>query len=109
VRVEVDGAFSGSKTRTSTVEIPPAASTTRVQLACIDRPLGPGRVTVVLEDEDEEDVEADVFWAPWPFVVSLLFLLLLLGALITTFLRGMLRRRDEADEDEGSTADRAPV
>lgn len=104
VRVEVDGAFSGRQRRTSTVEIPPSASTTRVELGCIDRPLGPGRVEVTLEDDEGEAVEEGVFWAPWPFLLSLLFLLLLIGALLTTFLRGLLRRRRR---EQRTTADRA--
>lgn len=91
---EVDGLLSGRTSRSTQVDLPPAASARRVELGCLARPLGPARVQVSVDGTDDQSLGDDVFWAPWPVYVSLLFLLLLIGALVTTFVRGLLRRRE---------------
>jgi len=96
VQVQSDGTFSGgSRSRDVMVDaIPPIASRV-VRLPCVKRPLGPGtlRVTADVPGGDAPVVSAHLLWLPLPVVLSLLFLLLLIGALVTTFVRDWLRRR----------------
>ena len=93
--VESDGWFRSSKSpRTALAPVPELTSRV-VQLPCVKRPIGPGRLKVTL-DAGDEITPAHLFWLPWPLLISLLLLLLLIGALLSTFLRGLLeRRRDE--------------
>ena len=99
LRVEVDGPLSSDQRKSRSFDVPPPASTRRVALPCTTRPLGPGQLDVLVEGvDDAPDASEDLFWAPWPFYVSLLLLLLIIGALLSTWLRGMLRRRRESAE-----------
>lgn len=71
-----------------------------VPLPCLTRPAGPGSVVVTLSSPKGNGREAiDYRWLPVPYVLALLFLLLLIGALVTTFVRGWLRRRKRAEEE----------
>lgn len=104
--VSTDGVLGGSSyDRRRAGAVLPGTSAD-VQLPCLKRPLGPGRLEVRLKTP-QGDVTRDFHatWLPWPFVVSLLLLLLLVLALLTTFLRGLLKRREE-EEDEDDSADR---
>jgi len=82
----------------------PGAQAT-VPLACISRPIGPGSLDVTLRSPKGDGGEAiDFRWLPLPFLIALLFLLVLLGALLATFLRGLRRRRAEPEPAVQATA-----
>jgi hypothetical protein len=99
-----DGWFSGSSTTTTLEPVAPGTSRV-VQLPCVKRPIGPGSLRVRVDDPQEEGyVGASLFWVPLVLWFSLLLLLLLIGALLTTFARGWLKR----DEDEDAPNDPPP-
>jgi hypothetical protein len=103
-RVTTKGWFgSGSSaTQSRTAALLPGV-TASVALRCIKRPFGPGSVHVVIASPKGGDSNAiDYVWLPMPLFISLLFLLLLIAALLTTFARGWLRRGDE----DGDAAER---
>lgn len=93
-RVTVDGLLGDSSYTEERVGAVLPDSSAEVQLPCIDRPVGPGRIVVELTSPRGGGRESATYtWAPWPFVLALLLLLLLIGALVTTFLRGFWRDR----------------
>jgi hypothetical protein len=97
--VRSDGLIGGqSYTRDRVGALLPGSSA-EVALPCVKRPIGPGRLDVALTSPKGggEDT-ASYTWLPWPFVLSFLLLLLLIAALVTTFLRGSLRRRSREPE-----------
>lgn len=109
VRVRTEGLFgsgtSYSKARSAAL-LPDAEAS--VALACIKRPIGPGHLRVDLTSPKGDGHQAaDYVWLPLSLFIALLFLLLMIGALLTTFVRGFLRRRD--DDEQGDAADRAAV
>ena len=76
--------------------------TASVPLPCIKRPIGPGSLRVDLASPKGNSNKAtDYVWVPTSLLIALLFLLLMIGALLTTFIRGILRRT-ENDEGEDS-------
>ncbi|MCU1673154.1 MAG: hypothetical protein JWN77_1267 [Frankiales bacterium] len=97
----------GSYRRDRSAAILPGAQAD-VRLPCLKRPIGPGSLDVTVRTPRGVRTEAvDFRWFPVPFVLALLFLLLLVGALVTTVARGLLRRR--AAQAEGASAERPPV
>jgi hypothetical protein len=109
VTVRTKGWFgSGSSySRTRSAALLPEA-TASVALPCIKRPIGPGSVRVELASPKGEGARAiDYVWLPTALLVALLFLLLMIGALLTTFVRGVLRRPDGAAGE--SSAVRPPA
>lgn len=92
--VTTDGLVGGASYRQERVGALLPDASAEVALPCVDRPLGPGRLKVELTSPKGGGSEsADYTWLPWPFLLSLLLLLLLAGALVTTFLKGVQRRR----------------
>lgn len=101
--VRTEGLLGGTSYRRERVGALLPEARADVRLPCLDRPLGPGRVSVELTSPRGGGRElAPYTWLPWPFFVSLLLLLLLIGALVTTFLRGMLRRRRRGEDDDAA-------
>ena len=100
VTVTTDGPFSGRSSAVTELDVPAAGTTRRVELACVDRPLGPGRVRVSVGDESELDKQ--VFWVPVSVFLSLLLLLLVICALLTTYLRGKRGRSGRSSSERPS-------
>lgn len=93
-RVTVEGVVGGSSYTQDRVGALLPGTAADVQLPCIERAVGPGRIVVELTSpRGGGSASVASTWAPWPFVLALLLLLLLTGALVTTFLRGLLRSR----------------
>jgi hypothetical protein len=93
-----DGWFSDSE-RSVTVDPVAPGTSKQVDLPCVRRPIGPGKLTV---RADDAYVGAQLFWIPLPLLISLLLLLLLIGALLTTFARGWLKQREGDDPPDAS-------
>jgi hypothetical protein len=73
--------------------------TAEVPLPCIKRPIGPGSLRVDLSSPKGDGNKAiDYLWVPTSLLVALLFLLLMIGALLTTFVRGLRRKTDDDDK-----------
>lgn len=109
VSVRTKGLFGGSSYETprGVGALLPGASAA-VALPCLERAFGPGHVDVELISPQGGGRDSQGYtWLPWPFVLSLLLLLLLVGALLTTFLRGIFRRRSDANEQESDEPARA--
>lgn len=76
-----------------------------VALPCIDRPIGPGRLTVEITSPTGTSMQAaDDTWLPWPYVLAALALLLLMLALLFLLLRGLQRGRREEQPDSAERA-----
>jgi hypothetical protein len=108
VTVTTNGWF-GSGTSYSRARSAPLlpGTTAAVPLTCIKRPIGPGSLHVKLASPKGDGAKAiDYLWVPTSLLVALLFLLLMIGALLTTFVRGIRRRAGDAAG--GDSAVRAP-
>ena len=97
VVVRSSGAFGGGSQAAPVVlpALPPLSATT-VQLPCVRRPYGPGRLSITAAPPGgvEQVVASSLFWLPLPLGLSLLLLLLLISALLTHLVRGARRDRD---------------
>ncbi len=104
VRVSVDGPLGGtSYKRTRTGAVLPGSSAT-VQLACLERPIGPSTLRVELTTpQGTVRDQSKGFYLPWPVVVALFLLLLLLAAVIATGVRGLLRKRETGPSAEAGS------
>lgn len=92
------GAGSAYTRRRSAALLPGAEA--EFAVPCIQRPVGPGSVTVTLDSPRGGGAKAiDYRWLPLPFLLALLLLLLLIAALVATFLRGLLKRRERDPSD----------
>jgi hypothetical protein len=100
--VTTDGLLGGTSYRKDRLGALLPGTRAEVALPCVARPLGVGRLEVELSSPKGGGAELDTYtWLPWPFLLSLLLLLLLIGALLTTFLRETFRRK-EREGDAGS-------
>lgn len=108
VVVTIDGPLGASSYRHERVGALLPDASAEVALPCLDRPLGVGRINVELTSPQGGGRESsDYTWLPWPFLVSLLLLFLVLAALLTTLLRGVRKRTDPLELD-GDGAKRRP-
>lgn len=99
--VRTEGVVGGTSYRKERVGALLPDSSAEVALPCLDRPLGPGRVEVELTSPKGGGTEVDRYtWLPWPLLLSLLMLLLLAAALVTTFIRGLLRKKPDLHSAE---------
>lgn len=104
--VTTKGLVGGTSYRQERVGALLPEASAEVALPCVERPLGPGKLEVELTSPKGGGSEsADYTWLPWPFLLSLLLLLLLIGALVTTFLKGIQKRRN-ALQTRSETAER---
>lgn len=104
--VRTEGAVGGSSYRQERVGALLPGSSAEVALRCLQRPVGPGSLSVVLSSPRGGGAEtARYTWLPWPIVLALLLLLLLVAALLRTVARG-LRTGRKPHAGHGS-ADRA--
>jgi hypothetical protein len=91
--VTTDGALGGATYRQERVGALLPDSSAEVQLPCLRRPVGSGHLGVVLESPRGGGRAVSGYtWLPWPFVLSVLLLLLLGGAVTVTGLRDVRRR-----------------
>lgn len=94
---------SGEKVQRDRIGAVLPDSEAEVALACIKRPLGPGRLDVTLTSPTGDSRRSiETTWLPWPFGLALLFLLLLVTALLFLLWRGRKRRRPEDDAADGA-------
>lgn len=104
--VRTDGVVGGTSLRQERIGALLPGSSAQVALRCVERPVGPGSLSVELSSPKGGGAETTRYtWLPWPFVLALLLMLLLVSALLTTLVRG-LRKGDKARVRHGS-ADRA--
>jgi hypothetical protein len=93
--VGTDGWFGGSSRTVSLAPMAPGDSGD-VELGCVRRPIGPGKLRIRVQDPTGDSaIAAHLFWLPLPLLFSLLLLLLLIAALLTTFARGWFTKQTD--------------
>jgi hypothetical protein len=104
--VRTDGVVGGTSLRQERVGALLPGSSAEVALRCLERPVGPGSLSVELSSPQGGGAEtARYTWLPWPFVLALLLMLLLASAVLTTLVRGL--REGRSPQVGHDSADRA--
>ena len=106
VTVRTEGVVGGSSYRQERVGALLPGTSAEVALRCLERPVGPGSVSVELTSPRGGGAETERYtWLPWPFLLALLLMLLLVAALVTTAVRGLRQgRKGQAGHDPAERA-----